>query len=99
VDARVKTIAVSKTGLNSHRVTQDQLETLSEILLQVVEQEPIAGASFLILHKGETVFRKAFEYADLESKRPFTTDELCAVASVFVNFVDRKSKARRGKYR
>jgi len=70
------------TDLRSHGVTQDQIDSLPEIPLQAVEQELIAGCSFLVAHKGETVLRKAFGYADLESKRPFTTGELCLIGSV-----------------
>jgi CubicO group peptidase (beta-lactamase class C family) len=73
--------------LHSHGVTQDQIESLSEIMHQAVQQELIAGCSFLVAHKGEIVFRKAFGYADLESKRPFTTDELCMIASVSKPFL------------
>ena len=70
------------TDLHSHGVTQDQIESLAEIMRQAVQQGQIAGGSFLVAHKGEIVFREAFGYADLESKRPFTTDELCPIASV-----------------
>ena len=70
------------TDLHSHGVTQDQLESLAEIMRQAVQQEQIAGGSFLVAHKGEIVFREAFGYADIESKRPFTTDELLPIASV-----------------
>ena len=75
------------TDLHSHGVTQDQIESLAETLRQAVQQELIAGCSFLVAHKGETVFRKAFGYADLESKRLFTTDELCMIASVSKPFL------------
>ena len=54
---------------------------------QAVEQEQIAGGSFLVVHKGETIFREAFGYADIESKRPFTTDELLPIASVSKPFM------------
>jgi len=73
--------------LHSHGVTQNQIESLAEVMRQAVEQEQIAGASFLVAHEGEIVFRKAFGYADLESKRPFTTDELCPIASVSKPFL------------
>ena len=74
-------------NLSSHGVTQDQLESLSDIMRQAVEQGQIAGGSFLVAHKGEVVFREAFGYADLESKRPFKTDELCLIASVSKPFL------------
>ena len=75
------------TDLRSHGVTQEQLKSLSEIMRQAVEQEQIAGGSFLVAHKGEIVFREAFGYADIESKRPFTTDELIPIASVSKPFL------------
>jgi len=75
------------TDLHSHGVTQDQIESLSEIMHQAVQQELIAGCSFLVAHKGEIVFRKAFGYANLESKRLFTTSELCMIASVSKPFM------------
>ena len=75
------------TDQHSHGVTQDQLGSLSEIMRQAVQQERVAGCSFLVAHKGEIVFREAFGYADLESKRPFTTDELCPIASVSKPFL------------
>ena len=73
--------------LRSHGVTQDQIESLADVMRQAVEQEQIAGGSFLVAHKGEVVFRKAVGYADLESKRPFTTDELIPIASVSKPFL------------
>ena len=75
------------TNLHSHGVTQDQIESLAEIMRQAVQQEQIAGGSFLVAHKGEVVFREAFGYADIESKRPFTTDELLPIASVSKPFM------------
>jgi len=70
------------TDLQSYDVTQEQLDSLADIMNQAVEQDQIAGCSVLVMHKGETVFRKAFGYADIEAKRPFTTEELLPIASV-----------------
>jgi hypothetical protein len=47
----------------SHGVTQAQLDSLAEIMNQAVEQEQIAGGSFLVAHKGEVVFRCRSEAA------------------------------------
>lgn len=73
--------------LQSHGVTQKQIDSLADIMRQAVQQEQIAGCSFLVAHKGEIVFREAFGYADIESKRPFTTDELLPVASTSKPFL------------
>lgn len=75
------------TDLQSHGVTQNQIESLAGIMRQAVQQGQIAGGSFLVAHKGEIVFREAFGYADIEAKRPFTTDELLPIASVSKPFM------------
>jgi CubicO group peptidase (beta-lactamase class C family) len=75
------------TNLKSHGVTQKQLDSLSAIMRQAVEQEQIAGCSFLVAHKGEVVFRNAIGYADIASKRLFTTGELLPIASVSKPFL------------
>jgi CubicO group peptidase (beta-lactamase class C family) len=75
------------TDLHAHGVTQAQIESLAETLRQAVQQKRIAGCSFLVAHKGETVFRKAFGYADIESKRLFTTEEFLPIASVSKPFM------------
>jgi len=70
------------TDLHAHGVTQDQLESLTGVIRKAVEQKQIAGCSVFVAHKGKVVFRQAVGYADLEAKRPFTTDELLPIASV-----------------
>jgi CubicO group peptidase (beta-lactamase class C family) len=61
-------------NLSSHGVTQDQLESLSDIMRQAIEQGKIRGCSYLVAHKGEIVYRKAHG--------AFTTDEQVLLASV-----------------
>jgi CubicO group peptidase (beta-lactamase class C family) len=70
------------TDLRAHGLAQEQIDSLAEKIRQIVSREFIAGCSFLVAHKGEIVFRQAFGYADIESKRPFTIDELLPIASV-----------------
>ncbi len=70
------------TNLQSHGITQNQIASLSEIMQNAIDQAQIAGGSFLVAHKGEIVFREGFGYANMESKRPFTADELLPIASV-----------------
>ncbi|MEO2011940.1 MAG: serine hydrolase domain-containing protein [Pirellulaceae bacterium] len=71
----------------SHLATQDLTGSLTGIMNRAVQQQKVAGCSFLVVHKGKTVFRKAVGYADIESKRLFTTDELCPIASVSKPFL------------
>ena len=75
------------TDLDSHGVTQKQLDTVAETMQDAVEQQQIAGCSFLLAHDGEILFRKAFGYADIDSKRPFSVDELVPIASVSKPFL------------
>ena len=60
----------------------EPLNALTKLFRQSIAQQKIAGCSFLVLHKGKVVYREAFGYADIESQRPFTTTELCPIASV-----------------
>lgn len=73
--------------IQSHGVTQKQIDSLANIMRQAVKQGQIAGCSFLVAHKGEIVFREAFGHADIESKRSFTTEELLPVASTSKPFL------------
>lgn len=70
------------TDLHAHGLNEQQLDSLADIMQQAVDQQAIAGCSFLIVHRGEVVFREAFGFADVESERPFTTNELVPIASV-----------------
>lgn len=70
------------TDLHAHGLNEQQLDSLADIMQQAVDQQAIAGCSFLIAHRGEVVFREAFGFADVESERPFTTNELVPIASV-----------------
>ncbi|MGB0155223.1 MAG: serine hydrolase domain-containing protein [Verrucomicrobiales bacterium] len=66
---------------------EEHLNTLSEIMNQAVTDKQVAGASFIVVHQGEVVFREGVGYADIESKRPFTADELLPIASVSKPFM------------
>ena len=73
--------------LQSHGITEEQLDSLAEIMSQAVKDKQVAGVSFVVVHKGEVVYREGFGYADIESRRPFTADELLPVASVSKPFM------------
>ena len=70
------------TDLHAHGLNEQQLDSLADIMQQAVDQQAIAGCSFLIVHRGEVVFREAFGFADIELERAFTTNELVPIASV-----------------
>ena len=68
--------------LHAHGLNEQQLDLLADIMQQAVDQQAIAGCSFLIAHQGEVVFREVFGFADIGSERAFTTNELVPIASV-----------------
>ncbi len=59
------------TDLHAHGLNEQQLDSLADIMQQAVDQQAIAGCSFLLVHRGEVVFREAFGFADIESERAF----------------------------
>ena len=67
--------------------SQDLTSSLTAIMNRAVEQQKVAGCSFLVIRHGKTVFRKAVGYADIEAKQPFTTEALCPIASVSKPFL------------
>ena len=78
---------IKAKALQSHGITEEQLDSLADIMSQAVKDNLVAGASFIVVHKGEVVFREGVGYADIESRRPFTTDELLPIASVSKPFM------------
>ena len=73
--------------LQSHGISEEQLDSLADIMSQAVKDNLVAGASFIVVHKGKVAFREGVGYADIESKRPFTADELLPIASVSKPFM------------
>ena len=78
---------IKAKALQSHGISEEQLDLLADIMSQAVKDNLVAGASFIVVHKGEVVFREGVGYADIESKRPFTADELLPIASVSKPFM------------
>ena len=78
---------IKAKDLQSHGITEEQLGSLAEFMSQAVKGKQVAGVSFVVVHKGEVVFREGFGYADIESRRPFTADELLPIASVSKPFM------------
>ena len=83
----VVTLWTILTAITACARAEEQLDSLVEIMNQAVTDKQVAGASFIVVHQGEVVFREGFGYADIESKRPFTADELLPIASVSKPFM------------
>lgn len=65
-----------------HGFTAGQRDELRAVFQAGVDRKIVPGGSLLLIHRGEVIFREAFGLADIESGRRFTTDALCAIASV-----------------
>jgi CubicO group peptidase (beta-lactamase class C family) len=83
----VVTLWAILTAITACARAEEQLDSLAEIMNQAVTDKQVAGASFIVIHQGEVVFREGFGYADIESMRPFTADELLPIASVSKPFM------------
>jgi CubicO group peptidase (beta-lactamase class C family) len=59
-----------------------QRQRIRSVIQRGIDEGSIAGASLLLYHDDIEVFREAFGWADLASKRPFTTDETVVLASI-----------------
>ncbi len=66
----------------SHGFTEAQREAVRAVMRKGIENKVIAGGSLLLMHRGEVIFREAFGFADIQTKRPFTVDEVCFIASL-----------------
>ena len=82
------TTMTGKTALSAeqswldHGFTAAQREEIRAAFRWGIEQKFVPGGSLLIIHRGEPVFREAFGMADLESRRPFTVEDPCRIASL-----------------
>src|SRR5215207_11025853 len=66
----------------THGFTHEQRQSVLNALRWGVENKFVPGGALLIIHRGEPIFREGFGLADLTSKKPFTADAPCRIASV-----------------
>jgi len=52
-----------------------------EEIKAIIEEGHYPGVSILLIHKGKVLMREAHGVVDLETKEPFTVDQLCWLAS------------------
>ncbi len=57
-------------------------EKLSVVLCRAVEQQQIAGANLLVLHRGQELGYTQAGFADREQSRPFDRDTICRLYSL-----------------
>jgi CubicO group peptidase (beta-lactamase class C family) len=66
----------------AHGFTQEQRKSVLDALQWGIDNKFVPGGALLIIHRGEPIFREGFGLADIESKKPFTADAPCRIASV-----------------
>jgi len=63
-------------------LTEAQKGKLKAVMEEAITRQVIPGGSLLVRSRGQVVIREAFGLADLESRRPFTLDAPCHIASL-----------------
>jgi len=58
-----------------------ELNPLRDFLTGLVEEKEVPGVSLLIAQHGKIVFEEAYGWADIEEKRPFTTETIAWIRS------------------
>jgi CubicO group peptidase (beta-lactamase class C family) len=59
----------------------DYLDDIRQLMTALVDSGEAPGASLLFAHRGATIFREAFGWADVEARRPLTPDDLMWIGS------------------
>jgi len=74
--------ATGETAWTAHGFTTAQRAQLRDAWSWGIENKFVPGGAMLVIHRGDVIFREAFGVADLETKRPFTVEAPCRIASV-----------------
>lgn len=68
--------------LTEKRSLSDQGRSIIRAEIQaVIDEGYYPGISILLMHRGKTIMREAHGVVDIKSKKPFTVDQLCWLAS------------------
>lgn len=65
-----------------HGFSEDQLASIRLAFQQGIDEQFIPGGSMMIIHHGEIIIQEGFGVDNLETKRPFTPETLCRIASL-----------------
>jgi CubicO group peptidase (beta-lactamase class C family) len=66
----------------AHGFTAAQHETIRDAFQAGIREKFVPGGAILIFHRGDVILREAYGVADLDTKRPFTVDTPCRIASI-----------------
>ncbi|RCX23705.1 CubicO group peptidase (beta-lactamase class C family) [Fontibacillus phaseoli] len=75
--AFVSVVTPNMASANSNH----NIQLIEQFVEEQQELSNIPGLSLVIVEKGKTVYRKGFGYADLQSKKPITSDTLFEIGS------------------
>ncbi len=83
--AQTSPVAIDPDGQKAwrtHGFTIEHRKNLREPFERAIEKHFIPGGALLVIHRGDVIFREGFGVANIETKRPFTVDAPCRIASV-----------------
>ena len=64
-----------------HADSNDKIQKIEQFVEEQQKMSQIPGISLVIVEKGEIVYQKGFGYADIEEKKPVTSNTLFELAS------------------
>lgn len=62
-------------------LTDEARDTIRSEIKAVINEGYYPGISVLLIHRGKVIMREAHGVVDIETKKPFTVDQLCWLAS------------------
>lgn len=79
-------IVFSGTQAHGQTMSAKQREQIQAIVQTKMKSDHLAGVAVCVVEKGKTTFCQAFGYAEMEGKRPLTTDTPFQLASLSKQF-------------
>jgi CubicO group peptidase (beta-lactamase class C family)/lysophospholipase L1-like esterase len=78
---RLKRLSGKDASKESASLSDKAREAIRSEIKAVIEEGYYPGASILLIHRDEVVMREAHGVSNITTKKPFTVDELCWLAS------------------
>ena len=78
---RLKRLSGKDSSTESASLSDKAREAIRSEIKAVIDEGHYPGASILLVHRGNVVMREAHGVSNIETKKPFTVDELCWLAS------------------
>lgn len=78
---RLKRLKANGESSDSDSLSDTARATIRSEIQAVIEEGHYPGISILLIHRDQVVMREAHGVVNLETKQPFTVDELCWLAS------------------